>query len=263
MKKRNTNIKEKKNFSSFSVNKIINYKCKKVQNNNIDFNSNAINNINQNNINNLGINKQGNFSNSNIISSNSNENTIPDFIIELLILMYKLSKDIKYKLASKDKNSEDFYIINADFLSQIKMIYNYKGISEEVQEFNYISENEFNNKIPDLINSIRQKEIVKDIVPLDDMKIVPVIDKLFKEGHFVNFGLVNIRMYGLIEKIKNFFGLEGKLNPIKQTFYFTPQLYYVGKDYIKIGVLNDEDVFDMHYYLKVDLYKTNFISMVI
>jgi ubiquitin C-terminal hydrolase len=176
--------------------------------------------------------------------------------------MYKLSKDIKYKLASKDKSSEDFYILNADFLNQIKMIYNYKGISEEVQKINYISENEFKNKIPGLINLIRQKEIIKEIVPLDDMKIVPIIEELYSEKHFVNFGLVNERMYGLVEQIKNFFGLEGKLNPIPNTFYFTPQLFYKGKDYIKIGILNDEDVFEMHYYIKLDLYQTNLLSMV-
>ena len=261
MKKRNSNIKEKKNFSSFSVNKITTYKCKKVQNNNSGFDSGVINQINQNN-NNKGNNRQGNFSNNNKASSNSNEGNIPDFIIELLILMYKLSKDIKYKLASKDKSFEDFYILNADFLNQIKMIYNYKGISEEVQKINYISENEFKNKIPGLINLIRQKEIIKEIVPLDDMKIVPIIEELYSEKHFVNFGLVNERMYGLVEQIKNFFGLEGKLNPIPNTFYFTPQLFYKGKDYIKIGILNDEDVFEMHYYIKLDLYQTNLLSMV-
>ena len=264
IKKRNSELKDKKKITSFSMFKIITYKCKKVQNNNSGFDSNAINfdQINQNNINNYGSNRQGNFSNNNKASSNSNEGNIPDFIIELLILMYKLSKDIKYKLASKDKSSEDFYILNADFLSQIKMIYNYKGISEEVQKINYISENEFKNKIPGLINLIRQKEIIKEIVPLDDMKIVPIIEELYSEKHFVNFGLVNERMYGLVEQIKNFFGLEGKLNPIPNTFYFTPQLFYKGKDYIKIGILNAEDVFEMHYYIKLDLYQTNLLSMV-
>ena len=246
IKKKNEYIKEKKSFPLYDINKIITYKCKKIKNYDAGFDNNAFNS-NQNDI--------------NIISFNSNKNNIPDFIIELLILMYKLSKDIKYKLATKDKSSEDFYIINADFLSQIKMKYNYKGISEEVQNFNYISEIEFNTKIPDLINSIRQKEIIKEIAPVDDMKIIPMIEELYSENHFVNFGLVNYRIYGLIEQIKNFFGLEGKLNPIKNTFYFTPQLFLVGKDYIKIGILNDEDVFKMHYYLKVDLYKTNFISM--
>ena len=187
IKKGDSSIKQKINFTLFTMNKIITYKCKKVQNNNLGYDRNVINQTNQNNINNYGSNRQGNFSNNNKASSNSNEGNIPDFIIELLILMYKLSKDIKYKLASKDKSSEDFYILNADFLSQIKMIYNYKGISEEVQKINYISENEFTNKIPGLINSIRQKEIIKEIVPLDDMKIVPNIETLYSEKHFVNF----------------------------------------------------------------------------
>ena len=71
-------------------------------------------------------------------------------------------------------------------------------------------------------------------------------------------------MYELIELIKKFFGLTGKLNPIRNTFYFTPQLFYKRTDenFIKIGIYNDEDVFEMHYYLEIDLYKTNLISLV-
>ena len=72
---------------------------------------------------------------------------------------------------------------------------------------NYISENEFKNKIPDLISSIRQKGIINEIVPLDylkNMNIDPNIDTLLTEKHYVNFGLVNSRMFELIEKIKYF-----------------------------------------------------------
>jgi hypothetical protein len=145
------------------------------------------------------------------------------------------------------------------------MRYNYKSINEEIQKFNYISEIEFKNKIPDLINSIIQKQIINEIVPLDDisvMKIVPNIEKLCGENHFVNFGLVNNRMYELLEQIKNFFRLYGKLNPIKNTFYFTPQLFCKGQNYIKIGFLNNEDVFEMQYYIKLDLCQTNLLSLV-
>ena len=251
IKKKNINIKDKNSFALIDINKIYCYKCKKNQNSDAGFDNSPIN-FNQNNINNN-------------IPNNSNKGNIPDFIIEFMILLYKLSKDIKYKLASKDDYSEDLYIINADFIKEIKMRYNYKSISEEIQKFNYISEIEFKNKIPDLIKSITQKQIVNEIVPLDDineMKIVPYIEKIHDENHFVNFGLVNKRMYELLEQIKNFFRLYGKLNPVKNTFYFKPQLFYKGTDYIKIGVLNNEDVFVMQYYIKLDLYQTNLLSLV-
>lgn len=262
IKKKNINIKDKNSFPLIEINKIYCYKCKKIQNSDAGIDNNAFN-FNQNNIN-FGNNKQD-YIKSNNVPNNSNEGNIPDFLIEFMILLYKLSKDIKYKLASKDNYSEDLYIINADFLKEIKMRYNYKSISEEIQKFNYISEIEFKNKIPDLINSIIQKQIINEIVPLDDiseMKIVPNIEKLSGENHFVNFGLVNNRMYELLEQIKNFFRLYGKLNPIKNTFYFTPQLFYKGQNYIKIGFLNNEDVFEMQYYIKLDLCQTNLLSLV-
>jgi len=262
IKKKNINIKDKNSFPLIEINKIYCYKCKKIQNSDAGIDNNAFN-FNQNNIN-FGNNKQD-YIKSNNVPNNSNEGNIPDFLIEFMILLYKLSKDIKYKLASKDNYSEDLYIINADFLKEIKMRYNYKSISEEIQKFNYISEIEFKNKIPDLINSIIQKQIINEIVPLDDiseMKIVPNIEKLCGENHFVNFGLVNNRMYELLEQIKNFFRLYGKLNPIKNTFYFTPQLFYKGQNYIKIGFLNNEDVFEMQYYIKLDLCQTNLLSLV-
>jgi len=252
IKKKNANIKEKNSFPLYIINKIIPFKCKKIKNNNSGFDNNAFN-LNSNEI--------------NEIPSNSNEGNILDFILEFLILLYKLSKDIKYKLATKDKSSEELFIINADFLNEIKKRYNYNEISKEVQNFNYISENEFKNKIPDLIYSIRQKGIINEIVPLDDMKnmnIDPNIETLLTEKHYVNFGLVNSRMFELIEQIKNFFGLTGRLNRFQNDFFFTPQLFYKrkDKDFIKIGILNDEDVFEMHYHIKLDLYKANLLSFV-
>ena len=252
IKKKNENIKQKKSFPSYTINNIISYKCKKIKNNDSGFNNNAFN-LNQNEI--------------NEIPTNTNEGNIPDFILEFLILLYKLSKDIKYKLVTKDTSSEELFIINADFLNEIKIRYNYNAISKEVQNFNYISENEFKNKIPDLIYSIRQKGIINEIVPLDDIKnmnIDPNIETLLTEKHYVNFGLVNSRMFELIEQIKIFFGLTGKLNRFQNDFFFTPQLFYKrkDKDFIKIGILNDEDVFEMHYHIKLDLYKTNLLSFV-
>ena len=252
IKKKNSVIKEKNSFPLYDINKIITYKCKKIKNNDAGFGNNAFNSY-QNEI--------------NEIPTNTNEGNIPDFIFEFLILLYKLSKDIKYKLASKDKSSEELFIINADFLNEIKMRYNYKAISKEVQTFNYVTENEFKNKIPDLIYSIRQKGIINEIVPLDDIKnmsIDPIIKKLLTENHYVNFGLVNGRMFELIGQIKNFFGLTGKLSQFQNTFFFTPQLFYKRKDsnFIKIGILNDKDVFEMHYHIKLDLYQTTLLSLV-
>ena len=137
IKKKNINIKDKNSFPLIEINKIYCYKCKKIRNSDAGIDNNAFN-FNQNNIN-FGNNKQD-YIKSNNVPNNSNEGNIPDFLIEFMILLYKLSKDIKYKLASKDNYSEDLYIINADFLKEIKMRYNYKSISEEIQKFNYISE---------------------------------------------------------------------------------------------------------------------------
>ena len=173
--------------------------------------------------------------------------------------MYKFHKDLKQKIQNKDKSKEEYYILNADFLNHIKMVYNYKGICEELVKYNYKNNSEFNIKI--LIKQIKQKGIINEIVPLDDMKIVPNIQKLYSKNHFVNFGIINIEIYHVIEEIKSYFNLTEKLNQIKFTFYFSPDFLYQGKDSIKIGAIDDDNIFDMHYFIDVDLYKSNIFGV--
>ena len=112
-----------------------------------------------------------------------------------------------------------------------------------------------------LIKQIKQKGIINEIVPLDDIKIVPNIQKIHSKPHFVNFGIINIEIYHVIEEIKSYFNLSQKLNQIKFTFYFSPDFLYQGKDSIKIGAIDADNIFDMHYFIVVILYNANFLSI--
>ena len=72
-------------------------------------------------------------------------------IFEFLVHMYKFDKDIKQKIQNKYQKTEEYCLLNAEFLNHIKMVYNYKGICKELEKQNYKSDYEFENKIPEII----------------------------------------------------------------------------------------------------------------
>jgi len=183
------------------------------------------------------------------------KSAIPDCIFELFIRLYYLNKNIRDKINNKSDISEDYYFVNYEFLKNIKMIYNYKKICEELEKFIYKDEFELELNINYLIKSIKQINIINEKVPLDNIPIISRIKNIFSQNHFVNFCLVNDKIIKAIQEIKKKYNLSYEVSSNKHAFYFKPQLFYTRKNqrFIKIGTLNSEDVFEMHYYISVDL----------
>ena len=215
------------------------------------------NKINTNNIrqnkNNTEIRKQSNTKNE--INNQIEKCNIPDCIFELFIRIYYLNKYLRDMIKTKSDKSEDYYIVNHEFLKDIMNVYNYSEICKEIQKNKYKDELELELKINYLIKSIKQKGIINEKVPLDNVPIIPRIKSLFSQYHFVNFCLVNDKIIKTIQEIKKKYNLIYEVSSNKHPFYFKPQFFYTGKNprFIKIGTLNNEDVFEMHYYISVDL----------
>ena len=270
LKKKISSLTKKTIFPSNPINKILTYNCNKIRHANIEIKLDSFgHNFSDSNLNNNGNNSI--LDNKRIISRsvvnsyspNINvdyECNIPDCIFEFLILTYKFNKDLRQKIKNKDKSTKDYYILNADFLNHIKMIYNYKGICDELIKFKYKTDKEFESKIPYLINLIKQKDIINEVVPLDDMKIIPNVKSLYSKLLYFNFGIINEKIYHVIEKIIQYFELNEQLKKLENPFYFNPQFFYKGRDVIRIGTLNAEDAFEEHYLISLDLYKTTNLS---
>ena len=214
-------------------------------------------NINTNNIrqnkNNTEIRKQYNTKNE--INNQIEKCNIPDCIFELFIRIYYLNKYLRDMIKTKSDKSEDYYIVNHEFLKDIMNVYNYSEICKEIQKNEYKDELELELNINYLIKSIKQKGIINEKVPLESIPIIPRIKSLFSQYHYVDFCLVNDKIIKTIQEIKKKYNLIYDVSSNKHPFYFKPQFFYTGKNpsFIKIGTLNNEDVFEMHYYISVDL----------
>ena len=125
-----------------------------------------------------------------------------DCIFAFLILMYKFNKDLRRRIELKNKKEEKYYLINADFLNYLKQTYNYKLVCGELEKFVYKSDYEFYSKIDELINYIKQKRIINEFKPSYNDKIVPNVRIEYSKKHFINFGLVNDKIYEVVGQIK-------------------------------------------------------------
>lgn len=274
--KKNTLVAKKTSFPSYDINKIITYGCKKIQQNNNN-ESDIKDNINYHDINFNNnnhdfntkdkINKSVNVFDSKITGLTEDENNIPDSIFQLLILLYKFNKDIKNKIKTKDKSREQLYLINSGFLNNIKLSYNYNDICKELEKFKYNTEREFEYKISYFINLIKQKNIINEQVPLIDIDFEPEIKNCYSTNHYINFSLINEKIYNIIPKIIEDFGFDSPLKQLKYIFYFKPELFYISENfskgkYIKIGALNEDFVFEIHYFILLDLYNSSLYPIV-
>ena len=100
-------------------------------------NRNKINtNNNRQNKNNTEIRKQSNTKNE--INNQIEKCNIPDCIFELFIRIYYLNKYLRDMIKTKSDKSEDYYIVNHEFLKDIMNVYNYSEICKEIQKNKYL-----------------------------------------------------------------------------------------------------------------------------
>ena len=195
----------------------------------------------------------------NIINNNINDNNIaqkksdiPDDILETLILIYGLNKDIKQKIKNKIKNSESYYLINFEWMKQFKEYFNYLEISKILEKHtNYKIFSDFETNIKSLKDEIIQSNInKKEGLFNSDIQIIPE-EEIIKDNlkHYTKFVIVNEKINNLIKKFKNEYKLKNNFSDKKFNFSFYPQLYY-GKNFIEIGSFNIEEMFDSHYYIQ-------------
>ena len=206
------------------------------------------------------LNSNENYNNGNIIAKKS---IIPEFIIETLILLYGLEKDIKHKIKTKYKEIEKYYLINYDWINQFKVNFNYFIINEKLQTYkNKNTFFDFENNIKSLIDEIKILQINKE----DNFEDIPIIPKeeyiLNNIKHFSNFIIVNEKINNLIKKIKSHFKLINNCSGNKENFNFcfSPILFY-GSNFIEIGKLDEKNKFIPDYYITFS--KTGYIKAVI
>ena len=185
-----------------------------------------------------------------------NKNNIPDIISDMLILLYELNKNIREKAI---KSQTPFYLINSNFLLHIKNIYNYKKICEELEKGEY---KDIENNIKSIKSKIKIKSIISEELPIGDISISPDKKKIYSTLHFVNFSIVNKKIFDIIKKLQIHYNLE-KITPKDHySFYFYPEIFYICKkfrnkiDYIKILSLNDDYSFNLKYFITIDLYNS-------
>ena len=190
------------------------------------------------------------------------KSNIPICIFEFFFFLFKFNKDIKNKIENKDYNSELYYLINFDFIDNIKKIYNYKAICNELEKYNYINDKDFDNKYKDIIKSIKQKGIIKEKVIIDDIDIIPQVINFYGTLHNVNFTIINEKIFIIIMKIQNDFNLTKNNRLLKYQFYFKPQIFYRDRYFIKIGHLDKDNIFEIEYFIKLDLIRANSLMIV-
>ena len=175
---------------------------------------------------------------------------IPEYIIETLILLFGLEKDIKHKINIKCKDIEHFYLINYDWIKQLKEIFNYSIISEKLQTYKkYNTFFDFESNIKSLIDEIKILKINQE----DNFEDIPIIptEELISRGikHFSNFYIVNEKIDNLIKKIKSSFKLKNNYGKRQNfSFGFSP-LFFYGTNFIEIGKLENENMFISDYYI--------------
>ena len=180
---------------------------------------------------------------------------IPNIISDMLILLYALNKDIREK---KLKGPLPFYLINANFLNQIKNLYNYNKICKELDKINYTN---IENKIEEVKAKINIKSIINKEIIIKDVTIRPEIKNLYSTDHLVNFSIVNKKILDIITKIKTHFNLTAEMRKKPFDFYFSPETFYIckgfhNKNYMKIITLNDDDSYSIQYFITINLYTT-------
>ena len=186
-----------------------------------------------------------------------------DCIFEFLILLYKFNKDLRKKIENKNQEPGNYFLINSDFLKYMKQAFNYKLICKELEKFEYSNDSKFNSKIHDLIKSFKQKININGKDNFSNLEIRPDKRKQYSKTLLINFCLVNNKIFDVIKKIQIMYGLKWEYNEIllKKKFYFRPQLFYKGDGCIRIGELNAYNIFETHYFIDFDLYKSEISSL--
>ncbi len=233
------------------------------QNNNDFYEKDDLNLNNNNSSNYLGNNNKNQITIKNKFSSDFEECYVPNCIFEFFVQLFKFYVDINDKMINKNYNSEFYYLVNFDFLDNIKKIYNYDAISQELEQYKYMNDKEFDKNFKDIVKSIKQKGIIKEKVIIEDeIDIIPIVMKFHNFPHNVNFTIINEKTLFKIRQIQNEFKLTQNANEPKYQFYFRPQLFYRGKNFIKIGRLDKDFIFEIQYFITLELTKATSLMLV-
>ena len=122
-----------------------------------------LNELNDNNNDNYNIKRKTNmkiYINKKAKNFNLEKLEVPDSIFEFLIRFYFLNESLKDKIKKKIAISEEYYIINYEFINNIQELYNYNQIKKELENFKYLDEKNLDYKISDIIYSIKKKAII-------------------------------------------------------------------------------------------------------
>ena len=170
---------------------------------------------------------------------------IENYALKTLILYNGLNKEIKTKIIKKNKGHENYYLINYEWIQKFQKCFNNSEINDIIQNENYYHSYYDYEKNIELL--LKQLDYINyDNKLLEDLKNIQIIpnEQIFIQDfkHFTNFIVVNSKIYNLIKDIIKKFGLKDTFS-LEFTFYFYPITFYHGKDFIEIGVFNNDSVF--------------------
>ena len=180
---------------------------------------------------------------------------VSEYILKKLILLYGFSLEIKH--LAKTNYSENFYLINAEWLNKFKDFYNYNKITGFLKQYYAFLEiyNEYENKIDTIINAIKkinmhqkEKEFPKEL------KQIPFCVMQENGGNSIyyhnNFYIVNSDLNESLSKdieSKNYSFIN--MNTIK--IFFGKDYFLFQENNIEICDINYDGMFIPKFIIKL------------
>ena len=178
-------------------------------------------------------------------------NIVPDFnkdLLKVFIYIYFYEKYEKIITDNKNKNifvndnkNNNFYLINPDWLKNLKKFYNYDKIQKNLESIgNNYNYNEIDLFIDSFVNILSKEEILaKDAVFPDDLKKVNKISTSLNKINDIIFTAPGIILPSKIMDIIKSWDENIKRNIKPKKFVFKPGLvYYINLNKIIVGNLD-------------------------
>ena len=180
---------------------------------------------------------------------------VSEYILKKLILLYGFSLEIK--LLAKTNYSENFYLINAEWLNKFKDFYNYNKITVLISQYygNLKSYNEYENNIDKIFDTIKnfyiqqkEKEFPKEL------KQIPFCVMQENGGNSIyyhnNFYIVNSDLNESLSK-----DIESKnysfINTNTFKIFFGNDYFLFQENNIEICDINNEGMFIPKFIIKL------------